>query len=444
MRIVIVGAGEVGFNAARVLSAEGHDVVVVERDEAVAERATEGLDALVMQGNGASPRVLREAGVKNSDLLVAATTSDEANIIACLAAKAQGALRTVARIHNEDYYDPKEPFTQEVLGIDFVIHTEQMATEEIMGALALPGAVNAESFANGRITVAEVILKEDAPAVGCRVRDLELPERSLVVGIVRRGEALVPRGDTVLAARDRVFLIGEKRRISGIVRAVAADTRPVREVMIFGGGRIGLRLALALEKGGVAVKVVERDETRARYAAVQLTRGLVLQDEGISRDFLLQERVDRTDAFVAVTGDDRANLLAAMYARQLGAKLTVAGISRGEFAPLAEALGVDITVSPRLLAAGAILRFVRRGEISAVTLLESGAQMIELRVPERGRVSGRPLAEAGFPRGAIVGAVLRGEEVIIPSGEDTLRAGDNVVVFTVGAAVDKVERVFAP
>ena len=444
MRIVIIGVGEVGFNAARVLSAEGHDVVVVERDEAVAERATERLDALVMQGNGASPRVLREAGVKSSDLLVAATSSDEANIISCLAAKAQGALRTVARIHNEDYYDPREPFTQEVLGIDFVIHTERMATEEIMGALSLPGAVNAESFAQGRITVAEVILKEDAPVVGCRIQNLELPERSLVVGVVRRGEALVPRGDTVLEARDRVFLIGEKQRIAGIVRAVATDTEPVHEVMIFGGGRIGLRLALALEKGGVAVKVVERDETRARHAAVQLTRGLVLHDEGISREFLLQERVDRTDAFVAVTGDDRANLLAAMYARQLGAKLTVAGISRGEFFPLAEALGVDITVSPRLLAAGAILRFVRRGEISAVTLLESGAQMIELRVPEKGRVSGRPLAEVGFPRGAIVGAVLRGEEVIIPTGEDRLRAGDNVVVFTVGAAVDGVERIFAP
>ncbi len=331
-----------------------------------------------------------------------------------------------------------------MLGIDFVIHTEQMATEEIMGALSLPGAVNAETFAEGRITVAEVILEEDAPAVGCRVQDVRLPERSLIVGIVRRGEALVPRGDTVLEARDRVFLIGEKRRIFGIIRAIAAHTEPVRDVTILGGGRIGLRLALALEKGGVDVKVVERDEIRARHAAVQLTRGLVLHDEGISRDFLLQERVDRTDAFVAVTGDDRANLLAAMYARQLGAKLTVAGISRGEFSPLAEALGVDITISPRLLAAGAILRFVRRGEISAVTLLESGAQMIELRVPERGRVSGRPLAEVGFPRGAIVGAVLRGEEVIIPTGEDALRAGDNVVVFTVGAAVEKVERIFAP
>jgi trk system potassium uptake protein TrkA len=376
--------------------------------------------------------------------LVAATSSDEANIIACLAAKAQGVPRTVARLHNPDYYDPREPFARDMFKIDFVIHTEQMAAAEIKEALLVPGAVNVESFAEERIEVAEVILQADSPAVGFSVRDMKLPEQSLVVGIVRRGEALVPRGDTVLEARDHVFLIGERRNVGKVVEAVAADTAPVREVMIFGGGRIGLRLALALEKGGIAVKVIEKDEARARYVASQLRRGLVLHDEGVSQDFLLQERVDRTDAFVAVTGDDRANLLAAMYARQLGARLTVAGISRSEFAPLAEALGVDITVSPRLLAAGAILRFVRRGEIVAVTLLESGAQMIELRVPEGCRVAGRPLATVRFPKDAIVGAVLRGEEVIIPTGRDVLVPGDDAVVFTVGAAVDDVERLFAP
>jgi trk system potassium uptake protein TrkA len=426
------------------LSGEGNDVVVIEQNEALVEKASEQLDALVIQGNGASPKVLWEAGINKSELLVAATTSDEANIIACLAAKAQGVPRTVARIHNPDYYDSREPFTQDVLGIDFVIHTEQMAAEEIKEALLVPGAVDVESFAEDKIEVAEVILEEGSPAVGQAVRDVRLPERSLIIGVVRRGEALVPRGDTTLEARDRVFLIGERRHVHEAVGALAIDTKPVRDVMIFGGGRIGLRLALALEQSGIAVKVIERDEARARLVASQLRRGLVLHDEGISQDFLLQERVDRTDAFVAVTGDDRANLLAAMYARQLGARLTVAGISRSEFAPLAEALGVDITVSPRLLAAGAILRFVRRGEIVAVTLLESGAQMIELRVPGGCRIAERPLATVRFPKGAIVGAVLRGEEVIIPTGRDVLRSGDDAVVFTVGAAVDEVERLFAP
>lgn len=444
MRTVIIGAGEVGSNTARMLSGEGHDVVLIEQDETLVERASEQLDALVIHGNGASPRLLAEAGIDKADLLVAASSSDEANIIACLAAKAKGVRLTVARIHNPDYYDPQEPFAQEMLGIDFVIHTEQMAAQEIKEALLVPGAINVETFAGDSIEVAEVILNEGSPAVGETLRELRLPEASLVVGVVRRGEALVPGGDTVLERRDHVLLISGRRRIAEVVKAVSTDTEPVREVTIYGGGRIGLRLALALEEVGMSVRVIERDEARARYVASQLRRGFVLHDEGISRDFLLQERVDRSDAFVAVTGDDRANLLAAMYARQLGARMTIAGVSSGEFAPLADALGVDLTISPRMLAAEAILRFVRRGEIVDVALLESGAEMIELRVPERCRVAGRPLSEVGFPKGAIVAALLRDGDVVIPTGREILRPGDDAVVFTVENAIEEVERLFAP
>ena len=444
MRTVIIGAGEVGFNTARMLSQEGQDVVLVDRDQALVERATERLDALVIHGNGASPRLLAEAGVKRAELVIAASSSDEVNIIACLMAKAQGVRRTIARIHNPDYYDTRDEFAREMLGIDFVIHTEQMAAKEIKAALLVPGAINVDTFAEDRIEVAEVILAEDSPALGQALKDVRLPEQSLIVGVVRRGEALVPRGDTVLELRDHVLLISGGRRVSEVVGAVSTDTAPVREVTIYGGGRIGLRLALTLEEAGISVRVIERDEGRARFVASQLRRGFVLHDEGISRDFLLQERVDRTDAFVAVTGDDRANLLAAMYARQLGARTTIAGVSRGEFSPLADALGVDLTISPRTLAAQAILRFVRRGEVVNVALLESGAEMIELRVPDGSPVAGRPLSEVGFPRGAIVGALLRNGNVIIPSGRETLRPGDDAVVFTVEDAVDEVERLFAP
>jgi trk system potassium uptake protein TrkA len=444
MRTVIIGAGEVGSNTARMLSEEGHDVVLIEQDETLVERASEQLDALVIHGNGASPRLLAEAGIEKAELLVAASSSDEANIIACLAAKAKGVSRTVARIHNPDYYDPQEPFAEEMLGIDFVIHTEQMAAQEIKEALLVPGAINVETFAEDSIEVAEVVLNEGSPAVGRALRDLRLPEASLMVGVVRRGEALVPRGDTVLERRDHVLLISGRRRIAEVVKSVTSDTEPVKEVTIYGGGRIGLRLALALEKAGMSVRVIERDEARARYVASQLRRGFVLHDEGISRDFLLQERVDRSDAFVAVTGDDRANLLAAMYARQLGARMTIAGVSSGEFAPLADALGVDLTISPRMLAAEAILRFVRRGEIVDVALLESGAEMIELRVPPHSRVTGRPLSEVGFPEGAIVAALLRDGDVVIPTGREILEPGDDAVVFTVEDAIEEVERLFAP
>ena len=444
MRVVIVGAGEVGFNAARMLSREGHRVVVIDQDEALVERISEQLDALVIQGNGASPKLLAENESDKSDLLIAVTASDEVNIIACLAAKAQGAARTVARVNNPDYYDPEETFAHKILGIDFIIHTEQMAADEIAEALTAPGAANVETFAGKNIQVAEVILKEGSPAVGKAVRDVQLPDRSLIVGVVRRGKALVPTGDTGLEAKDHLFLIGERRRIPEVVASITTDTKPVQEVMILGGHRIGLMLARILERAGISVKVVERDEKRARFAASQLKRGLVLHDEGVSRDFLLAEGVDSTDAFVAVTTDDRTNLLAAMNARELGARLTVAGMSRSEFAPLSDALGVDITVSSRLLAAGAILRFVRRGEVAAVTLLESGAQIIDLGVPESCRIAGRSLSGVGFPKGAIVGAILRDGKVLIPSGQDTLESGDEAVVFTVESAVEEVEALFAP
>lgn len=444
MRIFIVGAGEVGFNTAQMLSREGHEVTVVEQKEDLVSRVSDQLDALVLQGNGASPKMLNEIGARKSELLIAVTNSDEVNITACLVAKAQGMNRTVARIRNPDYYDSKEPFARDVLGIDFVIHTERAAAEEIRDALRVPGSVNVETFAEDNIEIAEVPLKEDSPIAGKVVKDLDLPEGSLLVGVVRENETIIPQGNTELQVGDHVFLISERKNINRVVRAASNETEKVEDVMIFGGGRIGLRLALILEESGVSVKIVEKDEERAQYVASRLRKGLVLHDEGMSRDFLLQERVDRTGAFIAATGDDRANLLAVMYARQLGAKLTISVVSRAEFAPLSEALGVDIAISPRLITAGAILRFVRKGEVVAVNVLESGAEMIEMRVPDRCPVAGRPLSEVGFPDGAIVGAVMRDGKVIIPTGAEVLQKGDDAVVFTIESAVDEVERLFAP
>lgn len=443
MRVFIVGAGEVGFNAARMLSGEGHDVTVVDSDGRLVEKASTQLDAMVMEGNGASPRVLAEAGAKSSDLLVSVTDSDEVNITACLVAKAQGVKQTVARIRNPDYYETGSPFARDVLGIDLVIHPERTAAEEIRAALRVPGSVNVESFAGRSVEVAEVALDEGSPAVGRAVQNVELPGRSLVVGVVRGSEAIVPRGDTVLEAGDHVFLISERRRIRKVVAAVSKNTGKIDEVIILGGGRIGLYLALALGEDGVSIKVIEEDAERARYVASRLKRGLVLNDEGISREFLLQEGVNRTDAFVATTLDDRSNLLASMYARQLGARTTVAVTSRAEFSPLSEALGVDVPIAPRLLTAGAILRFVRRGEVTAVTLLENGAEMIELRVPQGCAVAGKKLMEARLPKGVVVGAIMRDRQVIIPDGDDVLKPDDTAVVFTVESAVDEVENLFS-
>jgi len=443
MRVFIVGAGEVGFSTAQMLSRERHQITMIEEDQLTVDRVQDQLDALVLQGNGASPKLLKDNGASKADLLIAVTDSDEVNITACLVAKTQNVARTVARIRNNDYYDTNDPFATDVLGIDFVIHPERAAAEEIREVLSVPGTVNIETFAGRNIEVAEVVLKEDSPVLGRAIKDVRFPRRSLIVGVVRGGEAIVPRGDTVLRQEDHVFLISEERYIHKVVGAVTKNEKEIDEVTIFGGGRIGLRLALALERDGVSVKVIEKDAERARYVATRLRKGLVLHDEGVSRDFLLQEGVNQTDAFVAATGDDRANLLASLYARQLGARTTVSINSRAEFAPLSEALGVDIPIAPRLLTAGAILRFVRQGDVVAVTLLENGAEMIELRVPDRCKVANKLLSQIRFPPGVIVGAILRDGEVIIPGGEDALVPGDDVVVFTVEAAVDEVERLFS-
>ncbi|MGI8867212.1 MAG: Trk system potassium transporter TrkA, partial [Rubrobacteraceae bacterium] len=286
MRVFIVGAGEVGFNTAQLLSREGHEVIVVEQDEALANRATDQLDALVMQGNGASPKLLAEIGTRKSELLIAVTDSDEVNITACLVAKAQGVERTVARIRNPDYYDTSSPFATDVLGIDFVIHTERAAAEEIRDALRVPGSVNVETFAGDSIEVAEVVVQENSAVIDKEVKDVSLPQGSLVVGVVRKNDIIVPRGDTVLQENDHVFIIGERARIAEAVSAIATDTKKVQDVMIFGAGKIGLRLALVLEDEGISVKVVEKDEERAQYVASRLRKALVLHDEGISREFL--------------------------------------------------------------------------------------------------------------------------------------------------------------
>lgn len=443
MLIVIIGAGESGVHLARMLSKDHHDVVVIDQDALLVDRLSEQLDALVLHGNGASPRVLKEANIRKAQMLVAATNHDETNITACLVARHHGVGRTVVRIHNPDYIS-EEPSAENILGIDFVIHTEQVVAEKVKAALLVPGAVNVENFAGGRIEVAEVILHSESPAAGCAVRDIGMPERSLIIGGVRHGEALMSRGDTVLEAGDHIFVISDRERIREAVGSVAIDTEPVREAMILGGGRAGLRVVEALEETDISVKVIERDAARAEHVASRLEKGTVLHQRDISRDFLVREGAEHTDTFIALTGDDRTNLLASMYAKQLGVRQTIAGVGRGDFIPLAESLGVDITISGRLLAASVISQFVRKGDVMAVTLLESGAQMIELAVAEDSRVTGKSLAELDFPKEAIVGMILRDDETIIPHGSDVLQPGDDVVVFTTEAAMEKVERFFAP
>lgn len=443
MRVIVIGAGEVGQNVANTLSGARHDVTVVDSDEARATRLQDQLDALVIVGNGASPRFLKQLDAGSADLMVAVTESDEVNTIAALSAHMLGAGRTVARVRDDDFFGADESFAHDVLGIDFVIHPERATAEDLGAAILLPGAVRAEYFGDGRIAVAECILSESSTLIGCAIGGRPINRPHYIVGYVRDGVPVTARPEDRLLVGDRVLVAAARQHIAAVVAELAGEAPRVRTVLIFGGGRVGFPLARRLEaEPGLQVTVMERDERRARYIAERLPRTTVLHEEGVGKEELLLHGVDRAGAFVACAGDDRSNLLAALHAQQLGARLCMAVVARQEFVPLVAAMGIDVAYSPRLATAEAILRFVRGEQVRAMHLLFSGAELLELYVEPGSRIDGAELVGLEIPGGGQAAAVLRGERVLLPREGATIAGHDRVLIFGPRGSSGGVERMF--
>lgn len=443
MRVIVIGAGEVGQNIVSTLSSVGHDVTVVDGDEARVAQLQHQLDALVLAGNGASPRFLKELDAGSADLLLAVTQSDEVNAIAALSAHLLGATRTVARVRDDDYFGADESFAHDVLGIDFVIHPERATAEDLAAAILLPGAIRVEYFGDGRIAVAECILSETSTLIGCTVAERRMIRPHYIVGYVRDGVPRTARPEDRLRIADRVLVAAAREHIAVVVSELAGEAIRVRDVLIFGGGRVGFPLARRLEAAGnFEVTVMERDERRARFIAERLPRTTVLHEEGVGKDELLLHGVDQVGAFVACAGDDRSNLLAALHAQQLGARLCMAVVSRQEFVPLVAAMGIDVAYSPRLATAEAILRFVRGEQVRAMHLLFSGAELLELYVEPGSRIDGASLVDFRVPSGGQAAAVLRGEQVLLPLEGLRVEAHDRVLLFGPRGSSSDVERMF--
>jgi trk system potassium uptake protein len=446
MRVIVIGAGEVGLNLARTLATDGHKVTVVDKDADRCATLEAEVDALVVEGNGASPRVLKEVGVSKVDLLAAVTQIDEVNLIAALGAKQiNPRMTTVARVRDADFAAStsgeeagKGPF-----GIDFVIDPDDATAHDIAEAILLPGAVSVEYFGDGRLGLAEVILSEDSPLLGVELSERERTVPSYIVGWSRGGDPHLAHGEDRLEVNDHLIVVAERRHLGRAVAQLAGQSREVRRCIVFGGGRIGSRLARLFEKTKVRVTVLERDAERARRVAEKLDSTLVLHEEGLSREALLQCGVGEADAFVASAGDDRANLLAALNAKRLGADLCLSVVSREEFVPLVDALNIDAGFSPRLITAEAILRFVHTRALRAMHLLRSGFEALELEVEEGAAIEGKSLgATRGMLRGCRVGAILRGETVLIPERGAAIAAGDRVLMLGMTGALAEVERAF--
>lgn len=444
MRAIIIGAGKVGYSIAQMLSYEGHDVVVVEKDEDRQAIVADTLDVQTFAGSGANIQVLEEAGVEQADLLVAVTEADELNMVACLLAKKYGVKRTVARVRNPEYAENAHKGRDKMsLGIDLIINPERVTAKEIAKLLDVPEAINVEYYADGQVQLLELKLTEECPAIGKSLIGINFRKPALIVAILRKGELIIPRGADVLTKGDIVFVVSRVEDMLDVEKALGKKRDKIESVMILGGGRIGYYLAKILERKKIKVKIIERDRQKCRELSKKLDSTLVLNGDGTDIDLLKTEGAGEVDSFVAVTGDDKLNLLVSLLAKHLGVKNSITQIRRSDYIPLVEQVGIDIVVSPRALTASHILKFIRPSEIVSVSFLGGAkAETLEIRVSEQFKAANKKLKDINFPKRAIIGAVLRGGQVFVPTGEDMIIPGDRVMVFALADSVNKVEDFF--
>ncbi|MDD3268405.1 MAG: Trk system potassium transporter TrkA [Syntrophomonadaceae bacterium] len=445
MKVIIIGAGKVGFSMAQLLSDEEHDVVVIEQSPERQQVLEEELDVQIISGSGSSTSVLELAGVRHADMLLAVTEFDELNMLACLLAKKYGVKTTVARVRNPEYLEVKDFSLNDVMGIDLIINPERVTALEIAQIAANPEALNVDYYADGKVKLVELELKEDSAVLNKRIKELDTSVPYNIVAIARKHKMLVPRGDDTLQLGDHIHLVARTVDMQEVEKSLGFFSRKVEHITILGGGRTGYYLAQILEehKPGINIKIIEKDKARARQISQKLKNALVIQGDGSDYQLLEEENIAYSDLFVAVTDDDKINLLCALIARNLGVGKTVCQMKRTDVMPLVEQIGIDTILSPRVLTAGAILKYLRVGDIISVTLFgEERAEMLELLAQPGAIAVNKELQNIKIPSGSLIGAVVRGEKVIIPDGSFTIKAHDRLIVFSLEKSIHKTERLF--
>ncbi|MGE5579716.1 MAG: Trk system potassium transporter TrkA [Bacillota bacterium] len=433
MKAIVIGAGKVGFHIAERLSEENHDVVLIDAREEALVPAQENLDVMTVAGNGASPKTLEQAGVATADMVIAVTTHDESNIIACLTAKYYGVPTTVARVRNPDYTLPTKALVQGMLGIDHIIHPERLAAAEIVKLLKTPSAGEVGFYADGKVQLLGI--RCDTPGAECLHKPLhQLGLRhSLVVAVERDGDLLIPDGNTKLELGDYFYVIGRSGNFERSTFLAGRIPSEIRSVTIVGGGETGLRICEILsgyQHEGLSVKLIEQDPERARWLAEQLSSVLIIEGDGTDVGLLESEQLGECDALVAATGQEETNLLIAMVAKKLGVKEIIVELGREEYGTLADTIGVHATIIPRLLTASTILRLLQKDRLVDLAFLKQGmAEVMEVMVADDAPVIGRPLRNAGLPAKSLIGTIIRGHEIIIPHGNSEIRPRDRVIAF---------------
>ncbi len=441
MKIVIVGAGKVGYTLAQRLSEDGHDVIVIENEPERITMIQNYLEVLAIEGNGGNPDLLSELGMVDTDLFIAVTDGDEVNLLSCYTAKKLGAKQTVARVRANEYIKGKKIDVFSDLGLNLVINPEMVAAHEIMQILKAPNILDVEDFANGKVRLIETKARDNEQMVGKKIKELSLPSKILVVGILRHGRMIIPNGDDEIQLLDNLFLLGATNEIVEIEERLneSIGKTQVENVLIVGAGLIGRNLTQLLEAEKYNVKVIEKDYERCELLAASVNDSMVICGDGTDVDLLRDEEIGDNDVVICLTDDDKLNLLVALMARHFGVQKTFVRVGRPEYITLMEQVGIDIVFSPRLLTSNEILRQIRKGEVLSVSSFEdSKAEALEMEINASNPLVGRPLSRVDIPGTTLLGAVVRGDETIVPNGSTVCQEGDRVIIFTVPEYSEKV------
>jgi trk system potassium uptake protein TrkA len=450
MKIIILGAGQVGSSLANNLASEANDITVVDVDSKLLQELQDRLDLRTVNGMASHPDVLRRAGAEDADMIIAVTNSDETNMVACQVAYTLFRTPTkIARVRAQEYLQHPELFTQESLPVDVIISPEQLVTDYVYRLIEHPGALQVLDFSSGRVQLVAVKAFYGGPLVGHELRTLRdhMPGvQTRVAAIYRRDRALIPEGNTVIEADDEVFFIAAKKDIRAVMSELRRLEKPVKRVIIAGGGNIGKRLAKALEQR-YQVKLIDHNAPRTVAISEELERTIVLHGDAADGELLLEENIENTDVFCALTNDDEANILSAMLAKRLGARKVMALINRAAYVDLVESGDIDIAISPPQATIGSLLAHVRRGDVVMVHSLRRGAaeaiEAIAHGDRHSSKVVGRAIEEIKLPPGTTIGAVVRGEEVLIAHHDTVIQAEDHVLLFVVDKKrIPDVERLF--
>jgi trk system potassium uptake protein TrkA len=450
VKIIILGAGQVGTTVAHNLSNEANDITVVDREPSLLRDLQDRLDIRTVLGQASHPSVLERAGADDADMVIAVTNSDETNMVACQTAWTLFHTPTkIARVRAPEYLAHPALFSQGALPIDVLISPEQLVTDYILRLIEHPGALQVLDFAGGRVRLVAVRAYYGGPLVGHELRTLNEHLRGAearVAAIYRKGRAIQPEGHTVIEPDDEVFFVAASNNIPAVMAELRKAEKPFRRLIFAGGGNIGRRLASSLENE-YRVKIIEHNEQQARRVSEDLRRTIVLQGDAADEDLLLEENIEDTDVFCAVTNDDEANILSAMLAKRLGARKVMALINRAAYVDLVQSGAVDIAISPQHATIGTLLTHVRRGDVVMVHSLRRGAAEAIEAVAHGDKVSskvvGRAVEDIKLPEGTSIGAVVRGDEVIIAHHDTVIESEDHVILFlTDKRRITDVERLF--